>query len=240
MNPRAATRVNADRASSTPPACKPTQLELFPGRACAPKAKPATDRKQARQRPIRRDGVLGGGTRRKRTKITGETLFGPAEKVFGPSPSGREAYKGRTRNRRNDAGRGVGGGHTTDEPRDNRGEGRAATSTKRSKQVKAAGLPPRGKAQPRTKPSRRKAPERLDKARKLQRTLSARGKSNVAADPRVGRSRERLFSRTLRPTRGSAATVHGCRRLLPRAAIPSGQVTTRKEVYPTLRQSLST
>ncbi len=48
--------------------------------------------------------------------------------------------------------------------------------------------------------------------------LAACGKSHVAADPRVGRSRERLFSRTLRPTRGSAATVHGHRRVLPRAA----------------------
>ena len=33
-NPRAATQVNAVSASSTPPASRPTQLELFPGRAC--------------------------------------------------------------------------------------------------------------------------------------------------------------------------------------------------------------
>ena len=30
-NPRAATQVNAVAASSTPPASKPTQLEIFPG-----------------------------------------------------------------------------------------------------------------------------------------------------------------------------------------------------------------
>ncbi len=54
--------------------------------------------------------------------------------------------------------------------------------------------------------------------------LAARGKSHVAADPRVGRSRGRLFSRALRPTRGSAATVHGDRRLLPRAVRSCGTV----------------
>src|SRR5438552_8201829 len=36
---------------------------------------------------------------------------------------------------------------------------------------KAAGLPPRGKAQPRPNRAKRKAPARLDNARKLQRTL---------------------------------------------------------------------
>src|SRR5216684_3866855 len=46
-------------------------------------------------------------------------------------PAGREAYKGETRKRGNDAGQGVGGGHSTDEPQDNRGEGRAATSINR-------------------------------------------------------------------------------------------------------------
>jgi hypothetical protein len=43
-NPRAATQVNAVSASSTPPASRPTQLELFPGRACPLKAKPVTGR----------------------------------------------------------------------------------------------------------------------------------------------------------------------------------------------------
>ena len=101
-------------------------------------------------------------------KLTGETLLGPAEEA----PAGREAYKVETRKRRNEAGQGVGGGHSTVEARDNRAEGRAATFIKRTKQGKAAGLPPQGKAQPRTRQARaRKAPARLDHARKLQRTL---------------------------------------------------------------------
>src|SRR6185369_15468862 len=104
---------------------------------------------------------------RKFVKLTGETLFGPAEE----SPHGRETHKGETRKRSNEARQGVGGGHSTDELRDNRREGRAATFIKRTKQGKAAGLPPRGKAQPRTRQARRKAPARLDNARKLQRTL---------------------------------------------------------------------
>ena len=117
--------------------------------------------------PNRRDGVEGGGTQRQTIELTGETLFGPAEETS----SGREAYKGRTRKRSNEAGQGVGGGHSTDELRENRREGRAATFIKRTKQGKAAGLPPQGKAQPRTRQARRKAPARLDNARKLQRTL---------------------------------------------------------------------
>lgn len=176
-NPRAATQVNAVSASSTPPAINPTQLDLFPGRACLLEAKPATDRRAARRRSIRRDGVQGGGTRRKHTKITGETLFGPAEEVFGPPRAGREAHKGGPRKRRNEARQGVGGGHSTEETRDNRVEGRAATSTARSKRGKAAGLPPRGKAQPRRKRRRRKAPQRLNNARKLQRALYRVAKS---------------------------------------------------------------
>ena len=35
-NPRAATQVNAVSASSTPPASRPTQLELFPGASLSP------------------------------------------------------------------------------------------------------------------------------------------------------------------------------------------------------------
>ena len=77
-NLRAATAVNAIAASSYPPAIKPIQLELFPGRACPLEAKPATDRNSARGNPACRDGVRGGGTQRQRISTTGETRFGPA------------------------------------------------------------------------------------------------------------------------------------------------------------------
>src|SRR6202162_6396408 len=123
-NLRAATQVNAVSASLTPPVSRPIQLDLFPGRACVPKAKPATIRSTARMELNRRDGVSGGGTQRQTIELTGETLFGPAE----ATSSGREAYKGETRKRGNKAGQGVGGGRSTEEPRENRGEGRAATS----------------------------------------------------------------------------------------------------------------
>jgi len=166
-NLRAATEVNVVSASSTPPAITPIQLDLFPGRACPLEAKPATTRNAARRDPSRRDGVQDGGTQRQHIKLTGETLFGPAEEI----PRGREAYKGRPRRRRTKAGQGIGGGHSTDELRENRREGRAATFIKRTKQGKAAGLPPQGKASPRPRQTRRKAPARLDNARKLQRTL---------------------------------------------------------------------
>src|SRR5450432_751962 len=135
---RAATQVNAVSASLTPPVSKPIQLDLFPGRACVPKAKPATIRNAASMEPSRRDGVSGGGTQRQTIELTGETLFGPAEEI----PSGREAYKGRTRKRSNEVGQGIGGGHSTEELRENRGEGRVATFIKRTKQGKAAGLLP--------------------------------------------------------------------------------------------------
>src|SRR5258708_5590029 len=128
---------------------------------------PATDRDIARTNPVRRDGVEGGGTQRQRIDTTGETLFGPVE----ATPSGREAYKGETRKRSNDAEQGVGGGRSTVEPRENRGEGRADTPIHRPKLRRAAGLPPRGKAPPRPNRAKRKAPARLDNARKLQRTL---------------------------------------------------------------------
>jgi RNA-directed DNA polymerase len=166
-NLRAATEVNVVSASSIPPVITPIQLELFPGRACPLEAKPATDRKTARNNPRRRDGVEDGGTQRQSIKLTGETLFGPWEETS----HGREAHKGQTRKRGNEAGQGVGGGHSTAELRENRREGRAATFIKRTKQGKAAGLPPQGKAQPRTRQARRVAPARLDNARKLQRTL---------------------------------------------------------------------
>src|SRR6516225_3219612 len=166
-NLRAATEVNAVSASSYPPAITPIQLEFFPGRACPLKAKPATVRNTARVSPERRDGVEGGGTQTQRISTTGETLFGPAK----ATSSGREAYKGQTRKRRNEAEQGVGGGRTTNEPRENRGEERAATSIIRPLLGKAAGLPPQGKAPSRPNRAKRKAPARLDHARKLQRTL---------------------------------------------------------------------
>lgn len=163
-NSRAATQVNAVSASSTPPASRPTQLELFLGRACPLEAKPATDRHATSEEPVRRDGVEGGGTRRECARITGETQSSPAGAEV--LPAGREAYKGVPRNCRPDARLGVGGGRSTEERRENRREGRAATSTKRSKRGKATGLPPKGKAQ-----SRPKSAKRMDPARKLQRAL---------------------------------------------------------------------
>ena len=113
-NLRAATEVNAVAASSYPPAIRPTQLELIPGRARPLEAKPVTDRNTARTNPIRRDGVEGGGTQRQRISTTGETLFGPGE----ATPTGREAYKDEIRKRRIDAEPGVGGGYSTDEARE--------------------------------------------------------------------------------------------------------------------------
>jgi RNA-directed DNA polymerase len=166
-NLRAATQVNVVSASSYPPAITPIQLDLFPGRACPLEAKPATDRSAARSYPARRDGVEDGGTQRQHIQLTGEALFGPPEET----PSGREAYKGKTRKRGNEAGQGIGGGHSTVELRENRREGRAATFIERPEQGKAAGMPPQGKAQPRPRLAKRKAPARLDPARKLQRTL---------------------------------------------------------------------
>jgi RNA-directed DNA polymerase len=166
-NLRAATQVNAISASSYPPAIMPIQLDLFPGRASPLEAKPATDRNTARMEPVCRDGVEDGGTQRQRISTTGETLFGPAE----AAPSGREAYKSEPRKRSNDVEQGVGGGRTTDEPWENQGEGRAATSILRSTLGKAAGLPPQGKAQPRPRRAKAKSPARLEPARKLQRTL---------------------------------------------------------------------
>ena len=142
-NSRAATSVNAVAASSTPPAIMPTQLELFPGRACPPEAKPAMGWITAKVRPTCRDGVQGGGTRRQCIKTTGETLFGLVAEppIAGTPVTSREAYKGDPRSRRNNAGQGVGGGHSTGESRDNREEGRTAASIKRTRRGKAAGLP---------------------------------------------------------------------------------------------------
>src|SRR5436305_393938 len=166
-NLRAATEVNVVSASSYPPAITPIQLDLFPGRACPLEAKPDMGRSLASINPIRRDGVEDGSTQRQRISTTGETLFGPAEST----PAGREAHKGETRKRSTDAEQGVGGGRSTEEPRENRGEGRAATSINRPKLGKAAGLLPQGKAQPRPRQTKAKLPARLEPARKLQRTL---------------------------------------------------------------------
>ncbi len=169
-NSRATTRVNAGAASSTPPTSKPTQLELFPGRACPSEPKPAMSRtRTAKRGPRRRDGVQGGGTRRKCIEITGETLPGLLE--ANELPGSRETNKGRTRNGGTEARQGVGGGHSTEEPCDKHGEGRTAASIVRTEKGKTAGLPPRGKALSRQKPSGEKKPVRLNNVRKLQRAL---------------------------------------------------------------------
>lgn len=160
-NSRAVTNVNVKIASSTPPTLKPQQLELFPGRACPSKAKPATRRRKATRSQSCRNGVLGDSTRGKDIKITGENLYGLAEQKSLFELTSKETYKSNTRKRSSEAIQVVGGGHSTEEARESRVEGRTATSIARSKEGKAAGLPPRGKAQP----------QRMNKARKLQRTL---------------------------------------------------------------------
>ena len=175
-NARAATPVNAVSASSTPPASKLTQLDLFSWRARPLKAKPATKRRSASNAPPRRDGVEGSGTRAQSNKITGETLFGLAVGSSEPTV-GSEAHKDQTRKRGNNAEQGVGGGQSTEEARDNRVEGRTATFTKRRKRGKAAGLPPRGMAPSRPRTRVPKPAQRLDPARKLQRTLYRTAKS---------------------------------------------------------------
>src|SRR5687768_15337573 len=67
-NLRAVTQVNVVSASSIPPAIMPIQLDLFPGRACPLKAKPAMTRSTARKEPSCRDGVEDDGTQRQRIK----------------------------------------------------------------------------------------------------------------------------------------------------------------------------
>jgi len=186
-NSRGATEGNAVSASSTPPTSRPTQLELFPGRASPPMAKPATGRGTTTDSAPCRDGVEGGGTPRQQARITGEPLLGPTTTDDHPPPVGREAHKGRTRKRRNDVGQGDGGGRSTDELRDKRREGRAAASIVRPKQGKAAGLPPRGKAQSRPGPPKAKGPQRRDHARQWQRTPYR------AANPQPERRFNRLY-----------------------------------------------
>jgi hypothetical protein len=170
-NPRAATEVNVVSASSTPPAITPIQLDLIPGRACPLEAKPAAARNTARRHPRRRDGVQDGGTQRQHIKLTEETLFGPVEET----PRGREAYKGRTRKRSNEAWQGIGSGHSTDELWDNQREGRAATFIKRTKQGKA--------------PGPRFSSGRSDFANAVQH-LSAQGRSSMVPERQV-RPRQR-------------------------------------------------
>jgi hypothetical protein len=143
-NLRAATQVNVVSASSYPPAIRPIQLDIFPGRACPLEAKPATDRSTARSYPARRDGVEDGGTQRQHIQLTGEALSGPPEET----PSGREAYKGRTRKRGNETGQGIGGGHSTVELRENRREGRAATSSSDQSRERQPECPRKGKLNP--------------------------------------------------------------------------------------------
>jgi RNA-directed DNA polymerase len=170
-NLRAATAVNVVSASLPPPAIKPIEREISRGEpVCARRSLPRTG-SQREKRPVRRDGVEDGGTQGEFRLLTGETRNGPAE----VTPRGREAYKGQTRKRRNDAEPGIGGGHSTVELRENRREGRAATFIKRTEQGKAAGLPPRGKAEPRPKSALR-----MDQARKLQRTLYRGAKQQPA------------------------------------------------------------
>ena len=160
-NSRAVINVNVNTASSTPPTKEPQQLELFPGRACPSEVKPATRLETATESQTCRDGVLGDSTRGKRIKKTGETLYGLAEQKSLFDLTGKGTYKSNPRKRSPEAEQGVGGGHSTEEARESRVEGRAATSIKRSKEGKATGMRPRGKAQP----------QRMNKARKLQRTL---------------------------------------------------------------------
>jgi len=176
-NVRAATQVNAVAASLTPSNKYTGQLELFPGRACPLKGKPATRRRKTDRASSRRNGVQGGGTYRQPIEITGETLFNL--EAVATSSTSREAYKG-NRNRRPDVEQGVGGGHSTRERRENRREGRTATSSPRVKRGKTTGLPPRGSATSRSKSRRRKAPRRMDNVRKLQRTLYRVAKSQPA------------------------------------------------------------
>jgi hypothetical protein len=161
-NLRAATAVNVVSASLPPPAIKPIERELSRGEPVSARRSLPRTGYQRERTPVRRDGVEDGGTQGKFRLLTGETRNGPAE----VTPHGREAYKGETRKRRNDAEPGIGGGHSTVELRENRREGRAATFIKRTEQGKAAGLPPRGKAE-----SRPKSALRMDRARKLPRTL---------------------------------------------------------------------
>lgn len=171
MTVRAATHVNVVAASKPQSNEYTGQLELFPGRACPLKAKPAMRRRITDTAASCRDGVEDGGTHRGLLEITGEARFN-----LGIRSSSRGAYKG-NRNRRPDVEPGVGGGHSTNERRENRREGRTATSSTRVKRGTTTGLPPRGLAASRSKSRRRKPPKRMDNVRKLQRTFYRVAKS---------------------------------------------------------------
>jgi hypothetical protein len=107
---RAETEVNAVTASSYPPADYAISAGVSPGASLSLEGE-ACHGPECSEKP-------------QRISATGETLFGPAE----VTPSGREAYKGKTRKRSNNAEQRVGGGRSTGEPWENRGEGRTATS----------------------------------------------------------------------------------------------------------------
>jgi hypothetical protein len=111
---------------------------------------------------------------------------------------------------------------STDEPWENRGEGRAATSITRPMLGKAAGLPAQWKSSPRPNRAQRRVPARLDHACKLQRTLSEwpsynrRGSPARLAVHAAGRRwseswmREIRVSSSMRGRRKRAAAQHAC------------------------------
>jgi hypothetical protein len=166
-NLRAATQVNAVSASSTPLVSLPTQLGSLPGASLCPRGEACHDSEYSENGAESPGRSIGRRHAEKVRQVTGETLFGPAEE----SPHGREAHKGETPKAQQRSQKGNRRCCSTEELRENRREGRAATFIKRTKQGKAAGLPPQGEAPSRPNRAKRKAPARLDNARKLQRTL---------------------------------------------------------------------
>ena len=187
----AATKVNVVSASLPPPAIKPIERELTRGEPVSARRSLPRAGSQRGRTPVRRDGVEDGGTQGKFRLLTGETRLDPAEET----PHGREAYKGETRKRGNEAEAGIGGGHSTVEPRESRGEGRAATSIRRPKMGKAAGLPPRGKAQPRPKSAIADGPcPRTSEAlsRWPSRTVGARHRTKMVGEPDAGKPHVRF------------------------------------------------
>jgi hypothetical protein len=148
----AAIEVNADSASITPPVRRSTQLELFPGRACVPKAKPATSR-SARMEPSRQDGVLGGSTQRQDIQLTGETCsvrwrkLRPVEKRIRVKPESAAPKPGRE-------------SEAATVPKNfGKTEGREGRCFHQANETgKAAGLPPQGKASSRRRRRSAKRP----------------------------------------------------------------------------------
>ena len=161
-NVRAATQVNVHCSIVTPTNSTTATVGAFPGASLSLMRRSLPQVWLKRQKARLAGTVyMDGSTHGKGIKTTGETLGSPAAQVSQPAPTGKGAYKTMSRKRRPEAAQGVGGGHSTGEARENRAEGRAATSIVRSTEGKAAGLPPQGKA-----PS-----QRMSNARKLQRTL---------------------------------------------------------------------